>query len=128
MVVAWGSPAVPVVCALAARRPPRALVLMSTFTSIADIMRAWLIPRALVLDPFDNVAVVARLDVPILLVHGRRDRVVPFAHAERLRAAARGDVTFVPYDADHNDCPPDWRDFFGRARTFLAAEGIVTAE
>lgn len=118
-----------VVCALAARRAPRALVLMSTFTSIADIMRAWLIPRSLVLDPFDNAAVLAHLDVPVLLVHGRRDRVVPFSHAERLRGVARGPVTFVEYaSADHNDCPPDWRDFFRRARAFLAVEGIVAAQ
>jgi len=115
-----------VVCALAARKPPRALVLMSTFTSIADIMSAYFIPRALVLDPFDNLAVVSRLDRPTLLVHGTRDRVVPFGHALRLRRAARGEVTFVPYEgADHNDCPPDWHELFERVRVFFEANGVL---
>lgn len=42
--------------------------------------------------------------VPILLAHGRRDAVVPFAASDKLRRtmiAAGLDVTWVPYDGGH---------------------------
>lgn len=113
-----------VVCALARHRMPAALVLQSTFTSIADIARRWLVPSSLILDPFDNAAVIEALDVPVLIVHGRRDRLIPISHAETLaRVARRGRLT--TYDADHNDCPPDWGVFFRDVRAFLADAGIV---
>ena len=114
------------VCALAAERgAPAALILQSTFTSVTDIARSFLVPAFLVRDPFDSRAVVARLHVPTLVVHGRRDRVVPFAHARELVRASPS-ARLVAYDADHNDCPPDpapyWREI-----TALLREARVIA-
>ena len=113
------------VCALAARRPPAALILQSTFTSVTDLAWAsFLVPRFVIQDPFDNLAVLRRLDVPVLVVHGRRDEIVPFAHADALAHAARR-VTRVSYECAHNDCPPNARAFFEEVRTFLAAAGVL---
>lgn len=39
--------------------------------------------------------------VPLLLIHGERDRIVPIAHAERLYAAARAPKDFWRYDGGH---------------------------
>ncbi|MFW5966774.1 MAG: alpha/beta hydrolase [Persicimonas sp.] len=90
-----------VLAALAARKKPRALILESTFTSVAD-MAPWLPgAAALVSDPFETLEVVERLDVPILVVHGRRDSVVPFEHGERL-AEANDEAEFVDHDGDHH--------------------------
>jgi pimeloyl-ACP methyl ester carboxylesterase len=114
-----------VVTALALRRPPRAMVLTSTFASAADLFASYFVPRFLVLDPFDNEAAFAKLDLPILLAHGRRDGLVPYSHAERLERAAR-DATLVTYDADHNDCPPDEVEFFERVRVFLERAGVLS--
>jgi fermentation-respiration switch protein FrsA (DUF1100 family) len=114
-----------VVCALAAERPPAALILLSTFTSVADMAYAsFFVPRFLVKDPFDNLAVLEKLDRPVLIVHGRRDDVVPYAHAERLaRVAPR--ATRVSYDCAHNDCPPDARAYWDDVRSFLVGAKIV---
>ncbi|PXW79098.1 alpha/beta hydrolase family protein [Blastomonas natatoria] len=38
-------------------------------------------------DAIDPLAEIARVPQPVLIVHGGRDESVPFAHAERLRAA-----------------------------------------
>lgn len=37
----------------------------------------------------DPIAVLARIDVPLVFIHGTDDRVIPIAHGERLFAAAR---------------------------------------
>jgi fermentation-respiration switch protein FrsA (DUF1100 family) len=114
-----------VVCALAAQRPPAALILMSTFTSVVDMARRYWVPRFLIRDPFDNLQRVRELDRPLMLVHGRRDRVVPFSHFERLRQAAPGARLVVYDDADHNDCPPDWEHFWGQVQAFLRQAQVL---
>jgi pimeloyl-ACP methyl ester carboxylesterase len=112
------------VCALAERHAPAALILMSTFTSVADVARAWLVPGSLITDRFDSLPIVRRLDCPILVVHGRRDRVVPFAHGRTLAEASRRG-RLVPFDADHNDCPPDWAPFWREVAAFLGEAGVL---
>lgn len=108
-----------VVCSLARRRRPSALLLSSPFTSIPDVLRRFGIPGALAPDVFDNLSVVRELDVPTLIVHGRRDRLIPFAHAERLHAAAPHS-TLVAFDAAHADCPPAGSTFWGHVADLLA--------
>ncbi|MBI5486422.1 MAG: alpha/beta hydrolase [Deltaproteobacteria bacterium] len=114
-----------VVCGLAGRRRPRAMILQSTFTSLRRVMRRFLVPGFLVSDPFENLEVVRRLDVPILVFHGERDRLVPFAHAEELVGAARRGRLVAYPGVDHNGCPPDWGAFFGEVERFLGEVGIV---
>lgn len=115
------------VCQLAARREPAALVLQSTFTSVADIARRWLVPRRLVLDPFDSLPVVEKLGVPTLVIHGERDTLIPVSHARALHHAAPGS-RLVIYDADHNDCPPEWNPFWEEVQRFLEEAGIVPGQ
>lgn len=114
------------VCALAARRPPAAMVLQSTFTSMRRMARRYLVPGFLVRDPYDNLEVVGALGCPVLIVHGRRDRLIPFEHGVELsRAAARATLVDYP-EADHNDCPPDWSRFWDEVERFLRQAGILS--
>lgn len=58
---------------------------------------AWALPNL-----WNNERRVARLPYPVLIVHSRADRVVPFAHAERLDRAARSPHRLVALDSlDH---------------------------
>lgn len=53
---------------------------------------------------FDDIAplhTLARVRCPVLLVHGRGDRTVPFADAQRLQACA-SNATLLPVDGDHD--------------------------
>ena len=92
-------------CELAAARPVAALILESTFTSMADLM-PWFVPAALVLDPFDSLAVIAAGAPPALVLHGHRDRVIPYSHGETLARAAGTEP--VPLPCGHNNCPRQW--------------------
>ncbi len=111
------------VCALAARRPSAAMILASSFTSVRSFARRYGLPGFLVRDPFDNLAVVRRYGQPLLVVHGRRDEVIPFAHGEALfRAAPQGRL--LAWDCGHNDCPPDGDRFLSDLADFLGGAGI----
>lgn len=91
---------------LTRHRPVRALVLQSTFTAVADFAAQLRLPSLLVRDPFDTAARLREYTGPVLITHGRRDEVIPFAHGEALAAAARAPTTRW-YDCRHNDCPYD---------------------
>ncbi|HMI87166.1 MAG TPA: alpha/beta hydrolase [Polyangiaceae bacterium] len=116
-----------VVCALARQRCPAALVLESTFTSIPDVARRWLVPAALIQDRFDSASVVRSLDVPILIFHGTRDRVVPFAHGVGLSQCARR-ARLVRYECDHNDLPRHQDGFWSELARFVEEQGLLPGE
>jgi fermentation-respiration switch protein FrsA (DUF1100 family) len=107
---------------LASRRPHRALVLVSPFTSIpAVVQRLYpvLPARALMRNRFDSAAKVSRCPRPLLVVHGTHDHLVPFAEGERLFAAANELKRFIPVaDARHDDSV--LAGFFPAVRRFLA--------
>lgn len=117
-------------CAVAERmgdRPPAGVALISSFTSIASMARAYLVPTVLVRHPFHNDRVVPGLvdrGVPVLLMHGTRDRVVPAWHSRRLHEMAPGSV-LVEQDADHNDFPSDREGFDRALKAWLVRAGMV---
>jgi len=92
---------------LADRHPVAGLAIFSTFTSMADMARRVVpfLPASLLLrHRFESVTKIGRVGCPILIGHGRLDRIIPFAMADRLAGAARGPVARVTIDeADHND-------------------------
>jgi fermentation-respiration switch protein FrsA (DUF1100 family) len=92
---------------LALAVPARALVLESPFTSIPDMARAvypFLPVWPLVRTRYDNLGKIGRLGLPLLVLHGDRDDVVPFAQGKRLFDAAPGPKRFFAIPgAHHND-------------------------
>ena len=73
--------------------PVAGLILESTFTSIRDMIATtqWSgVPGLglLVTQPFDSVEALARVRLPVLLLHGTGDRVVPHSMSDLLLAAA----------------------------------------
>jgi pimeloyl-ACP methyl ester carboxylesterase len=104
---------------LAARRPLAALILESTFTSLADIIRGFGIPDWLIANDFDSRAALAGFTHPLLLMHGERDVNIPVAHAHALHKAISGS-TLQLLDCGHNDCPRQWDLVLG----FLERNGV----
>ncbi len=96
-----------VAVALALERPVGGIVLEAPYTSIADIAaeRYWFAPvRRLIRDPFDTRSRLPGVTVPVLIVHGTEDAVIPIAHGETLFALAREPKRFVRLPgANHSD-------------------------
>ncbi len=106
---------------LAVRRPVFSLVLLSPFTSVADMARGFAAPAALLRDPFDNRASLANYRGPLLVIHGRRDRIIPVAHGEKLVAQVPGAQLIDP-PCGHNDCP-----FFAAPLRDAIVEALLNA-
>lgn len=86
---------------LATRHDHRALVLIYTFTSLPAAAKShfpFLPTHTLMRTRFDNLAKIGRCPRPVFFVHGTADNVVPFAHSERLYAAANEPKHFVRID------------------------------
>ena len=92
---------------LAVEHPPAALVLRSPFTSMGDLGRhhyPFLPVRILLRDRFAAIDQIRRIRVPLLIIAGGRDRIVPIDSSRRLYDAATGPKTLLVLpDADHND-------------------------
>jgi fermentation-respiration switch protein FrsA (DUF1100 family) len=100
---------------LAARDPPGALVLASTFTSVPDLaaqIYSFLPVRLLSRYRYDTLDALARVRAPVLVAHSRDDEIVPYSHGERLFAAAREPKSFLELRGGHNDgfifTRPEW--------------------
>ena len=92
---------------LAARRPVRALILVSPFDSLRSIARKTypFVPvTPLLRHPFDSLALAPQVAAPVLVLAGERDDLIPPAHSRRLVDAWAGPRRFelLP-DTGHND-------------------------
>ena len=83
---------------------PAALVVESTFTSVSGMAMRYGVPPFIVTSPLKSEKAFAELDLPILIMHGKDDTIVPVSHGQKLEAAA-SDATLVLFDAGHNDLP-----------------------
>jgi len=93
---------------LAATRSVGALVLKTPFTSIKDCVGSMVgsMAAALVANRFPNIERIGKVRVPVLIIHGDRDEIVPYEHALRLKAKceATTKVTLVTLPgAGHNN-------------------------
>jgi fermentation-respiration switch protein FrsA (DUF1100 family) len=108
---------------LAAERQVVAIVLEAPLTSTVDVGRRiyfWLPLRWLVTDRYDNERNIRAVRAPVLILHGKRDQVIPVAMGRRIYQAAnepKGIELFA--EGGHNDLFDHgaWE----KARDFIAA-------
>jgi fermentation-respiration switch protein FrsA (DUF1100 family) len=107
--VLWGeSLGTGIAVALAAKKPVGRVILEAPFTSAAAVasLRYWYLPvRQLMKDQYRSDELIGEITVPVLILHGVHDHVVPFAMGERMFELARTPnkhiVRFL--DGDHED-------------------------
>jgi pimeloyl-ACP methyl ester carboxylesterase len=112
------------ICLLANDRSLRALILESTFPSLDIFTAGYWAPSFLLHDHFNSIATVARFSGPILVIHGRDDRLIPWEQGRRLAAASPGS-TFKLYDCGHGCWDPKRLPFWRDAEPFLRGAGIL---
>lgn len=90
---------------LATERACAGVAVVSTFTNLRDVARSHFGPLALLAGSrFDSLARMGQLTAPLLVAHGDRDEIVPFALGEQLFAAAREPKQFLRLaGVHHND-------------------------
>jgi fermentation-respiration switch protein FrsA (DUF1100 family) len=109
---------------LAIRRPPCALILESPVPSVADLARhhyPFLPVGGLVRTKYDSLSKIGDVRVPLLVLHGDRDEIVPFDGGQRLFEAANEPKRFYTIEgAGHNDTYlVGGKDYFRALREFV---------
>lgn len=105
--IVWGeSLGTGVAVALAAEKKADGVILEAPYTSTADIAFAAypFIPVSLLMkDQFRSDARIGKVKAPILILHGQRDNIVPFAYGRRLFELAPEPKQFVPFPAGEHE-------------------------
>ena len=94
-----------VAIAIAAEKSVGRVILESPFTSATDIGASvyWFVPvRWLIKDPFYSDRRIGKVRVPILMLHGERDNVVPIRFGERLFVLANEPKRLVRFAAGNH--------------------------
>ncbi len=96
-----------VVVKLATEHPPAGLVLRSPFTSLAAVGKLhyrWLPVGWMLKDRYESLAAIKGVHVPVLVIAGGSDAIIPATQSRALHDAAAGPKRFVLIEgADHND-------------------------
>jgi len=81
-------------------RPALGLVLDSPFTSLVDAGQQhypWLPVRWLIADRFDSLSRIKSVHMPLLILHGEADEVVPLAMGQAMFAAANEPKSLITF-------------------------------
>lgn len=100
-IVAWGfSLGTGVAVAIASEHPVGKLILEALYTSTVDIaapLFRFIPVRLLMRDQFHSDERIARVAMPLLIMHGTSDQVIPIRFGEQLFALARGPKQLVRF-------------------------------
>ncbi len=92
---------------LALRRKVGGVILEAPFTSIREMARKtvpWLPIGPFITTRYDNLSKIGRINAPLLILHGDRDEVIPYAQGQRLfEGATQPKIFYTISDAGHND-------------------------
>lgn len=94
-------------------RPARALILESPFTSAGDMAKRQFgflgVAHWLVYADLNNIERVPGLKLPVFVMHGTKDEIIPFDMGKEV-AAACGAKTLWIEGGNHNGLWPTWRE------------------
>ena len=106
-IVVWGfSLGTGVAVALASEQRVGKLILEAPYTSTVDVAASLfpIVPvRLLMRDPFHSDRRIARVSVPLLIMHGTDDPAIPIRFGERLFSLAREPRQFVRFPGGGHD-------------------------
>ncbi|HUP48466.1 MAG TPA: alpha/beta hydrolase [Thermoanaerobaculia bacterium] len=113
---------------VASRREVRAVIIENSFPSLADLGNAlyapipvgWTAPRAMTTTRWLNEA-----GVPVLVMHGRRDHIIPFSLGKKLYDGIRGPKEMlVSETALHSEIPAaEPERYYGTIERFIREAG-----
>jgi len=115
---------------LAVEKPPAALILRSPFTSLPDVGAMhypWLPVRWLLKDRYPSIDRISSVHVPVMVIAGDRDDIVPESLSRRLYEAANEPKRYVLVPgAGHNDpALVDGPQMIAEIQGFLSATGVT---
>lgn len=104
---------------------PEKLLLISPFSSLGDIAshRFWFYPTSLLVDnAFDNVALLADYQNPIMIIHGDNDGTIPYRLGQKLFSSLQTKKQFVTIAGGGHNNLFDYDETYTAITKFLIAE------
>lgn len=95
---------------MASEQVPQALVLISPFASLRQLVgekMRWVPSGVLLRDRYENAEKIAGIDAPLLLLHGDADTLIPDTHSRQL-GRLRDDAKLVIFEGKGHDLA--WHD------------------
>jgi len=87
------------------------IILHCGYTSIRAVVShsIGLVASALIKDRWQNIKEVKKIDCPVLLIHGQRDKLIPYTHSEQLYDTCKSQhkQLVIVAEADHNTFDED---------------------
>jgi alpha-beta hydrolase superfamily lysophospholipase len=107
-IVVWGeSLGTAIAVTIAAEKPVARVILEAPFTSAASVarLRYWYMPIGLLMkDQYRSDERIEKITAPVLILHGTRDHIVPFAMGERMFELTKAPKHIARFlDGDHED-------------------------
>ncbi|MFH1708531.1 MAG: alpha/beta hydrolase [Planctomycetota bacterium] len=106
---------------IATRYKFKGLILDSAFTSLAGPAAAhypFLPVRLMLLDKYDNLGKIGRINCPLLVIHGNADSIVPYTEGVKLfTVASEPKQMYTLEGGDHNDNSPP--EYWATIRTWI---------
>ena len=86
----------------AAKQGAGGLVVISGLTSLKDVVKEKLpsAPTYLLRDRYENARDIQGIALPVLIVHGEDDEIIPFSQGRQLASISGGELLTIP-DGDH---------------------------
>jgi pimeloyl-ACP methyl ester carboxylesterase len=119
---------------LAVRNPQASgLVIEATFTSVREMIasqRWWYTPATFLLtQEFDSLSKIGRVKMPVMVVHGTEDRVVPYEMGEKLYELAPAPKRFIRVEGgSHHNLSGAAFDDYRRTLAELFRPGFATVQ
>lgn len=81
------------------------LILLSPYTSIRKAAKSVFgkLLQYIIKDQFKNIEYMKKVTCPVLFIHGKKDKLIPFEHSYQLASVCQGKTTvFIPEKMTHN--------------------------
>ncbi|MCK4661577.1 MAG: alpha/beta hydrolase [Bacteroidales bacterium] len=83
------------------------LILETPFTNLkklANEKAPYLLPRISLKYTFDNIGKINNINIPFLIIHGKKDNLIPFKHGEQIYNEYKGKKQFlIIEEGEHNN-------------------------
>lgn len=94
-------------CALASSKPIAGLILFSAYKSVKEAAKSLVggFLAAFVKERFKNLDAIKKVKCPVLFIHGRKDKVIPFGHTVTLHqeCTSASKTILTPQNMTHNE-------------------------
>jgi fermentation-respiration switch protein FrsA (DUF1100 family) len=91
---------------LSVHRKVRALVLESTFVSLIEQAKSiypFLPVEYIMVEKYDTLSKVQKIQIPKLILHGKDDEIVPIKFAQKLYSVATDPKKYISYEGGHSE-------------------------